>query len=42
MQSVVDRLRAEGRLPSLEKIDQVLRKYRAEYQAQVHKARNQK
>ena len=42
MQAIVDRLKAEGRMPTMEKLDEVLRKYRKEYQAQVRQARAKK
>jgi hypothetical protein len=42
MQATVDRLRAEGRLPSLQRLDEVLREFRKEYQAKVRAARNRK
>ena len=39
MLSIVERLKAEGRMPTMEKLDAVLRGYREEYQAQVSQAR---
>jgi collagenase-like PrtC family protease len=42
MQAIVDRLKAEGRMPTMEKLDAVLRKYRKEYQSQVRLARAKK
>jgi collagenase-like PrtC family protease len=39
MLSIVERLKADGRMPTLEKLDEVLRKYRKEYLAQVHVTR---
>jgi collagenase-like PrtC family protease len=42
MQAIVDRLKAEGRMPTMEKLDFVLQKYRKEYQSQVRQARARK
>ncbi len=39
MLSIVERLKAEGRMPTMEKLDFVLQKYRKEYQDKVHEAR---
>ena len=39
MQSIVERLKAEGRMPTLEKVDAVFRELREEYQAKVRQAR---
>jgi collagenase-like PrtC family protease len=42
MMSIVERLKAEGRMPTLEKLDEVLRKYRKDNQAKVRQARAKK
>ena len=39
MLSIVERLKAEGRMPTMEKLDAVFRKYREEYQEKVQQAR---
>ena len=39
MLSIVERLKAEGRMPTMEKLDAVFRKYREEYQDNVREAR---
>jgi hypothetical protein len=39
MQSIVDRLKAEGRMPTPEKLDAVIAEARANYQAELAKAR---
>jgi hypothetical protein len=42
MMSIVERLKAEGRMPTLEKLDSVLREFRKEYQAKVRQTRAKK
>jgi hypothetical protein len=42
MLSIVERLKAEGRMPTMEKLDAVLQKYRKEYQDKVRQARIQR
>jgi uncharacterized protein (DUF4415 family) len=39
MQSIVDRLKAEGKMPSMEKLNSVLQEFRKECQAKVRQAR---
>lgn len=41
MQSIVDRLKAEGRMPSPERLQQAMAKSRAAYHEAVAKARKQ-
>jgi uncharacterized protein (DUF4415 family) len=42
MQSIVDRLKAEGKMPSMEKLNSVLQEFRKECQAKVRQARAEK
>lgn len=41
MQSIVDRLKAEGRMPSPERLQKAIAETRADYQKSVAKARKQ-
>ena len=40
MEAIVERLKREGRLPSLEQLNEVLLKYRKQYQEKVREIRN--